>query len=206
MSSPEITTEDALWLFVGELPRCQHRRKFASDWFRESAAKVDVTCPNCKGDCVTGRREGYGSMMESRCWRCHGRGSLLVPNRALQLAEALVSTQDKAPSEWARFVPGYGEGRDFVFERSMSDLEHAADFAYPGRGPFDPLDAGPDNSIIDPKVFDAMEGESGGYYFVPGKHSHRGYETAADAVRDLCLGWCLSTYKGLGHDSQPSPE
>lgn len=200
MSSPTITTEDALWLFVGELPTCQHRREQASDWFQDSAAKVDVTCPNCNGDCVTGRREGYGSMMESRCWRCHGRGEILVLNRAGQLADALVKTKHNTPSEWATLGKNGMEGRAFIFERSTSDLSAVVAHRYLGRGPFASPDIDPDRSVIHPAVFDAMDGEVYSLNLVFNKVVARRYKTAAEAIRALCLGWCAVSYSQRRYD------
>lgn len=80
-------TETALLKAVVANPADDLPRLMLCDELEANATTVREDCPNCRGQCVTGRVEGYGSMMENRCWKCHGSGGQWVADGRKERAE-----------------------------------------------------------------------------------------------------------------------
>lgn len=154
----------------------------------------EVTIPDrlfYGGRClVCGVRNTAPSFRDSGpCPRCHrpygteGEVPSLIDPIFRNHPVTLVRATDKYPSEW---VADLGDRREFVFERDMSDqpLPDDDSWSYLGIGPFATAGTSAADSLIHHEVFDLMEGQSGGYYPVIGKHGSRRYDSRLDAWRD----------------------
>lgn len=178
--SEDATELAALWAAIDAMPEDALRRGVLADFLDERAGVV--ACEKCKPQHAGRIYTGMDGMKWIDCTCDRG----FIPDGRADMARALRATAGMVPSMWA--AGRDGDGREFVFERSMSDQPEPEFFSYLGAGPFAAQDTA-DLSIIECNVFDAMEGESGGMYFMLGKHGHRRYETASAAIKDLCRAY-----------------
>lgn len=164
------------------------------------SALLGGACENCDGQ-GTIESPAYENTREP-CPDCGGQfeprddesdlgyspGTGRIPGVAAALFAAHPVTKilvaDRRPSEWSAGADESAGLREWVWERSMADQPQPNLFTYLGAGPYNPT-AADDAAILPPRVFDRMKGESGGHFFVIGKHSHRRYPTREAAVADL---------------------
>lgn len=173
-TTTEPTTEEALWLYIGEMPECGHRRQYAADWFEDRAGKVE--CLSCGG---RGYVRGNGGVTYF-CPRVGPECTGYIPDRNGRLAAALRATAVFWPMTEAAYDGMFVNGREI------------GDSFWWYRGN---LDGSPEQGVIPEFLYDALTGK-GGYWRASSRNWL--FPTAAAAIRDLCEAWCKVTYGEVG--------